>query len=329
MNKMNTTFILTGGAGRVINAIPALEKYEKLNPNDDFKILVHGWEQVFWSHPTLQQRVFGSHQKGNFDQHIKNNNIVSPEPYQVYRFYNQQCNLIEAFDECINKTTDHSDLNYNVLHLSNYEQIKIKDLVKNFKEKTKKQKVVVFQPFGSSVEIINNEVIDRSSRSLKLQDYFNIVKSISNNATVLYASQPELRHANDKLSISFDEYQPYLRTLIGLISQCDYFVGICSVGQHIARAFNKPGLIMMGATNEINFSYPNHFYIFRKKDRKPFYSPWRLSEVDCEFSDRMNNGIMEFTHQELDEIKETINLNLTESVALELLSDQVVNGQYN
>jgi len=32
---MNTTFLLNGGAGRIITAIPALEKNQKLNPADD------------------------------------------------------------------------------------------------------------------------------------------------------------------------------------------------------------------------------------------------------------------------------------------------------
>lgn len=326
---MNTTFVISGGAGRVINSIPALEKFQRLNPNDDFKIIVHGWEQVFWSHPTLQTRVFGSHQKGNFEYHIKNNRTIFPEPYHLHRFYTQQCNLVEAFDECINNTTDHSDLNYNCLYLSEYEKSKTADLIDLFKSKTKKRKLVVFQPYGSSVEISDKKPIDRSNRSLLLNDYFQIVKSVSKHCTVVYASQPEFRHTNDTFSIPFDEYQPYLRTMMGLISQCDFFVGICSVGQHIARCFNKPGLILMGATNEVNYSYPNHFSIFRKKDRKSFYTPWRLSEVDCEFSDRINDGIMEFSDHELNQIIEIVNSNLTDHISLKIADDQTLNGQYN
>jgi len=58
MTKSNTTFIITGGAGRVIAAVPALEKFARLNPDDDFKVLVYGWESLFWSHPLLQDRTF-------------------------------------------------------------------------------------------------------------------------------------------------------------------------------------------------------------------------------------------------------------------------------
>ena len=40
---MNTTFLLSGGAGRIIAAIPALEKYHRLNPDDDFRVVIYGW----------------------------------------------------------------------------------------------------------------------------------------------------------------------------------------------------------------------------------------------------------------------------------------------
>lgn len=326
---MNTTFILTGGAGRIINSIPALEKYQKLNPNDNFNIIVHGWEQVFWSHPTLQQKVVGAHQKGNFENYIKNNKVVSPEPYQLYRFYNQKINLTEAFDECINNTHDHSDLNYNVLHVSEYELSKIKESIMAFKQKHKKNKLVVFQPYGSSVEFVDGKPIDRSNRSMLDIHYLKVALAISKQATVIYASHPTFKPRNDNFTISIDDNLPYLRTLIGLVSQCDYFVGVCSVGQHVARSFNKPGLIFMGGTNENNFSYPNHFTIFRKKDTNPTYIPWRLSEIDCEFSDRANNNFMNFSDEEIEEAIHTISSNIGETINLNLAEDSSINGQYN
>jgi len=61
---MNKTFYINGGAGRVISAIPALEKFHYLNPNNDFKVLVAGWESLYYSHPLLQNRTFSINQKG-------------------------------------------------------------------------------------------------------------------------------------------------------------------------------------------------------------------------------------------------------------------------
>jgi hypothetical protein len=303
----NTTFIITGGAGRVVCAMPALEKYARLNPNDNFNIIVHGWESLFWSHPTLQNRTIGAHQKNTFDTLIKQTQVRIPEPYQVYGFYNQQQHIAEAFDQEINNTTDHSDLNYNCLYLSELEREGGKELIEKYKSDKKKKRAIVFQPYGSGVDIINKKPIDRSNRSLTQEHSLKLIQEMSKDAVILNASKPEHRSRGDSLSIQFDDPNAnYFRRLMGLIYHCDYYVGVCSVGQHIARAFNKPGLILMGATHESNYSYPDHFDVYRKSDRTPIYSPWRLSEVDIEFADRTNDGIMNFTDSEFKDIIDII-----------------------
>lgn len=299
----DTTFIISGGAGRVVAAIPALEKYSKLNPDDDFKVLVHGWQELFWSHPVLQNRVFAAHQKGAFKNYIKSNRVVTPEPYTLNNFFNERKNLVEAFDEIINATEDHSDLSKEkYLYTSIVEKNKSCEVFNSYIEKTKKEKVIVFQPFGSGVELINDSVIDRSNRSLSQDNYYKIVQEISKFATIIYASMPQFRHPDDNISFTFDEHKPYLRVLTSFIEQCDYYVGVCSVGQHVAKALGKPGLLLMGGTNEKSFSYPDHFSILRKEGRVPIYTPWRLSDGDCEFANRSNEGIMDFTDGEVQQI---------------------------
>jgi hypothetical protein len=303
---MNTTFIITGGAGRVIAAIPALEKYHRRKPKDDFKVIVHGWDSLYWSHPLLQSRTYGAHQKGLFDSILRDSKICAPEPYHNNRFYNQKISLIEAFDQEINGTKKHDDLALPKLYLSSVEDSSIKDFIESEKTKQKKRKVIVFQPYGSGVEKIAKQPVDTSNRSLSLSAYFEIVKELGKDAVIFYASQPQFRHPNDNISVTFDEKQPYLRTMMGLIKHCDYFVGIDSVGQHMARAFEKHGTVLMGATDDTNFSYTNHFNIVRKEGRVPIYSPWRLAELDCDFANRENDGIMDFTSAELTKIIGTI-----------------------
>jgi hypothetical protein len=94
---------------------------------------------------------------------------------------------------------------------------------------------------------------------------------------------------------------------MGLIYHCDLFVGCDSVGQHIARASNKPGIILMGGTDERNYSYPNHFTIVRKEEHTPVYSPWRLSDIDVEFADRANDGAMDLNNEEFSGILNLVN----------------------
>ena len=103
--------MIDGGAGRVICAIPALLKYNKLNPKSNWNIILNGWQELFWSIPALQARTFSSEQKGIFDLVFKDaDEVITPEPYKIPDYYNQKISLAEAFDRQINNTTDHSDL---------------------------------------------------------------------------------------------------------------------------------------------------------------------------------------------------------------------------
>lgn len=309
---MNTTFLINGGAGRIITAIPALEKYLRLNPKDDFKILIAGWECLLWSHPNLQDRTFSSSQKGLFDI-IKRTKVVSPEPYHVHGYYNQQLSLAESFDEIINNTNDHSDIGKPNLYLSSYEKLKIKELISYYKKQTHKKKTVVFQPFGSAVELIEGKTIDISNRSLNQDDYFSIVKKLSEEYLVFYFGDNKFKHPKDNISISLENAID-LRIYMALISDCDYFVGVDSVGQHIARAFDKKGLVIMGSTFEKNVSYPDYFKFYRNKNKNPIFSPIRLLDIESSYVERMNDGILNFTESQISDIINIIKSDLGSEV---------------
>ena len=298
---MNTTFIINGGAGRVIAAIPALEKFHRKNPTNDFRVIVHGWQDLFWSHPELQARTVGIHQKNIFQDYIKNYHLVCPEPYLIHDYYNQKIYLAEAFDREINQTHDHSDLELPHLYLSSFEKLSIKRIISEFKGIHKKNRVVVFQPYGSSMTINNGAPYDNSNRSLNTDDYLKIGKFLNEkDCLVIFFGNSELRHPGDDFSANLSKFNPDLRMFLALISECDYFVGCDSVGQHMARAFDKPGSVFMGSTFEKNVSYPNHFRIFRKPRHAPVYSPLRIGGVDSDFSERLNDGIMNFSAQDLE-----------------------------
>jgi ADP-heptose:LPS heptosyltransferase len=298
---MNTTFSINGGAGRVIAAVPALEKYHKLNPDDDFRVIVHGWQDLFWSHPILQQRTVGIHQKNIFADYIKNNNFVSPEPYYIHDYYNQKISLAEAFDREINKTTNHKDLTKPNLYISSYESLSIKRIINEFKQIHNKNKVVVFQPYGSGMALTNGQPFDNSNRSLNVDDYLKIGQFLNDkDCLVFYFGGMEFKHPGDSFSPDLAKFNPDLRMHMALISECDYFIGCDSVGQHMARVFNKPGSIFMGSTFEKNVSYPDYFRIFRRYNSKPVYSPIRIGGVDTDFSERLNDGIMNFSNEEIE-----------------------------
>lgn len=304
---MNKTFIINGGAGRVITAIPALEKFHRLNPDNDFRVIVHGWENLYWSHPILQQRTVGIHQKETFENYIKPNLVICPEPYYQHDYYNQAISLAEAFDREINSTNKHSDLEKPNLYLSTYERNSVRRIINELKEQHNKTKIMVFQPYGSGMQIVNNRPFDSSHRSIDCDDYLYMINNISKDCLIIFFGNAELRHPGDNITPDLKIFNGDLRMFMALISECDYFVGCDSVGQHMARAFNKPGMIFMGSTFETNVSYPKHFRFARNKKLKPTYNPIRFGGVDSDFVDRINDGIMTFSKEQLSEFCNIIN----------------------
>lgn len=313
---MNKTFVINGGAGRVVAAIPALEKFHKLNPDNDFKVLVYGWESLYWSHPILQNRTFSISQKGIFDLIIKNSELVEPEPYNRRSYYTQQKSLAEAFDEEINQTDSHDDLGAPKLYLQKHEVNSFKNIIEDKKKQFNREKVIVFQPYGSGISINNNRPIDLSSRSVDVDDYLKIANTLSNKYLVVYFGDKNFIHPGDNVTWKpSEELQADLRFWMACINGCDYFLGVDSVGQHMARSFNKKGTVIMGSTFEINVSYPGHFKFFRN-GLTPTYDPIRLSPADCEFSQRSNDCIMDFNNNQITELCNLVDkdLNISKNV---------------
>ena len=98
---MNKAFFINGGAGRVLCSIPALERYAETH--DDFVIVSESWDELYLNNPVLRDKTYSVGHKGLFEDHLKDKEIVSPEPYRINQYFNQECNLIQAFDIEINQ----------------------------------------------------------------------------------------------------------------------------------------------------------------------------------------------------------------------------------
>jgi len=296
---MNTTFIIDGGAGRLVTAIPALERYAIENPEDDFRILTAAWESLYWAHPVLQNRTFNINQKGTFDLHMKGRRIVHPEPYQMYQYYDEKKHLTECFDISINGSA--SDLDKPNMYITKQEMIASKTLLSEAIAKTGKSRTIVLQPYGSGMQLVDNRPYDNTNRSLDVDFTLQLIYQLSRDNTVIFFGEKDFYHPGDDYSVNFFDKGADLRMYMSLIANCDYFIGVDSVGQHIARAFNKPGTVILGSTLAENISYPNHFKIYTN-GVAPTYSPIRLSQIDCEFADNLNEKTMEFYENDLQRI---------------------------
>ena len=293
---MKKVFVINGGAGRIISALPAFQKYYKKH-GPDFYILSESGLDFFIGHPELEDLSFDLSHKGLFENIIKPNEMVSLEPYREHGYYNQKKSLAESFDKLINETDDHSDLERPKIILSKLEEINAVDVINTAKEHHKKKKTVIIQPFGRGSNLHNSgHIVDPSNRSLSTDDYFYISEKIRKKYNLISFS--EHRFDNDQNMY----VNASIRQWAAIVEAADYLVGIDSVGQHMAYAFNKPGSVILGSTFAENISYAHHFNIVEKKDNKKKYSPIRIHGLDGELADRYNDSTMDFTKKELDEI---------------------------
>lgn len=291
---MKKVVFVNGGAGRVIASIPALEE---LNRRGELAgIVCEGGMEVFLGHPTLQDKTFDVNHKGLFESLIKDNQLITTEPYRDYEYYNQRSSLQQSFwwDILGERTDKHIKPTF---VLSKSEEMGAIGILSQVKQQHQKEKTIVIQPFGRSSSMGPGVVFDPSSRSIEQTTFIELVGELSKDYNIIYMGEHKLDVVNLPL------FQPQetvpLRVWAAIIEASDYFIGCDSVGQHIAYAFNKPGTVVCGSTFPVNITYPEHFNIIEKKNASRSYSPIRICGFGCEEADRLNDTLMDFSKEEL------------------------------
>jgi ADP-heptose:LPS heptosyltransferase len=300
-------FFLNGGAGRILCSIPALEKYQEESGDEDFIIVCEGGTDMFKGHSSLDGRTYDNWQKNLFKEKLIMRDVVTPEPYRVWEYYNQKCNLAQAFDIEINNKGIR-DLPKPTLRLSKDELLAGRQLVTEVKTKLKKEKIVIFQPFGRGIEHVDGSFVDRSGRSFEYKDIKAIIKKLQqNDYGVILMSEFALELKEEKLK---DEIaQPTnvpLRTWSSIIKYADHFIGCDSLGQHLAYAVGTKATVAIGSTFPINISYPEseniHILDMGELDRE--YSPIRI--VQDERIDRKNESLMSMSPEIIEVLINTV-----------------------
>lgn len=297
---MRKVIFIDGGAGRAIAALPALEKMVKNNKDHDIRIVVFGWDNLYWGNSLLQDITYNADTKGIFDSFIKDaDETISPEPYRLPDYYNQKISLVEAFDAILNNTTDHSDLPPLTLYTSKGEEKNAANLIADVKMQQKKEKTLIVQPYGRSARVDRNDIIDDSSRGLDSHAYLRLVRKLSTKYNLVLFAEKPFWQADDTFTF---KPEMDLRMWAAVIDAADYFVGCDSVGQHMARAFNKPGTVFLGSTFAKNVSYPEWFNIYEKSGIQKKYSPIRVCGLDSHLADRHNDKCMDLSDKDIDEL---------------------------
>lgn len=307
-SKRPKAFFLNGGMGRIISAIPALEKYFEAKEDPDFIIVIEGISNMMNGHPTLDNKTYDMYHKNLFHTKLINMDIVSPEPYRLNEYFNQKCDIAQAFDILINKKGIR-ELPAPTLILSKEELLEGRKAVDEIKKKVKKEKLVIVQPFGRAITQIDNSFIDKTNRSIEFHNLKKIIKKLQEKdwaVCIMSEFGIEFKDAGFKDEVAIPEI-PDLRKWAGLIKYADHFLGCDSVGQHLAKAMKTPASVVMGATYPINTSYPNdsNFTIIDMGQFDREYDPIRIS-FDERIS-RKHERIMTMTPEIEDYVVSAVN----------------------
>jgi hypothetical protein len=310
-------FFINGGAGRVICSIPAFEKYAETH--DDFIIVCEGGTDFYKGHPVLYSKVFDNWHKGLFEKEIKHRDCVSLEPYRLWEYYNQKCSLSQAFDILINNVDQPRELPKPTINLSKMEVLAGFNAVEEIKSGTGKDKVLVVQPFGRGVEQVGQDFIaDATSRSFSLASIVDIINELKKDYAVIIMSEIHFPLENNEEKSKYKVARPQItdmRLWSSIINASDHFLGCDSMGQHIARAFDKTSTVVLGSTYPINISYPEckDFDIIDAGVDRRKYSPIRIS-IDEEI-DRFNDEAMELDQSTINKVISSVKKRMGKSVA--------------
>lgn len=267
---MTTAHLINGGLGRVICAIPALQRTNQF-------ALLEGFAEPFIGTgiPALEaSSVYAPHFLA--DKHI---NAV--EPYHLLQYRNGDINMVEAFDLLIN-----GDISTDVpkLYFDKAFQQQIRAEQRNA-AKADNIRVAVMQPFGADK---SHGGQGRDMTEVQVQQCIAVLKE-AGFTVFLVGVEGQVDRATypDAIKVVCESVSEYLH----FISVTDYFVGCDSSGMHIARAANVPGCIFFGSTSGKKY-YPDWF--LEQHPSKQLNSTPRVS-AQLEFIERyQGEGIMDY-----------------------------------
>ena len=149
------------------------------------------------------------------------------------------------------------DLPKSTLILSKEELLTGKKAIDEVKEKLKKEKVVVIQPFGRAIQQIDGSFVDKTNRSIEFFNLKSIIKKLQEkDFAVMLMSEfgIDFKDAGFPDEVAMPE-KVELRQWAAIIKYADQFLGCDSLGQHLAYSLDTPASVVFGATYPENTSY--------------------------------------------------------------------------
>lgn len=306
MNEVKKVIWVDGGIGRVICALPAIDKLAE----KEKVVVITSWKEIF-ANKTNIERVYKPDSEYLWEDVILNNDLIHTEPYWNSLYYRDKKHLIQAFEKEITGKYNEEITKPNIV-FNNMEE----EFAKGFLKTLPKKKTIVIQPFGSSGTFTDDgKIFDQSNRSLTLEFTEKLIDTLKEEFNIVYLGVVPLlkydidfnykvgcqtrtpsKSSSKKLEVYAIPQDLGLRGVFSIIKQSDYFIGCDSFGQHIAYATDTPAIVFIGGTDENNISYTDKHLILKREGYPKEYNPYRLP-----YNNHIivaNEGAMDFTEEE-------------------------------
>jgi hypothetical protein len=217
-----------------------------------------------------------------FDDVVKGNELVVPEPYYLKRYYDEEIHLIQAFDLILNNKED-TELKPK-FYLLEDEIVGGKTTVDDIRS-NKKKPVVMLQAHSASFDKKTHN--DNTRRSMSS----SLLSAILEQIDAVFINFSTIPIQNEKvINLEID-----VRKYISLVAFSDYCIGIDSCMSHIAAGFDKVGTFFYGPTNHKQLGY-NRFMNISRAGYPKGHQSFRISS-----NPMLNHGAMDFTENEISE----------------------------
>lgn len=283
---------IKGGCGKNILATSVCEAIKQENPDYNL-IVITAYPEVFLNNPNVYRVFRLANTSFFYDEYIKGNDIkfFCEEPYLSKGFLNQSKHIIECWTDTINVTP--LSQNKPSIYLSFREL----QYMSNNVDQTKP--ILLIQPFGGA----NDKLSYSWNRDIPPHQAQQIIDKLYNEYNVIQISRDNQLKLNN-----CNHFQGNLRELFALIQLSHKGIGIDSIMQHCAAAFDKSQTICWITNDPKVWGYDIHTNILPEGDLN------YISNIDSYFHkyDFTGNRFYDFPFKtgdifNIDDIIESIN----------------------
>lgn len=257
----NIVFMIEGGVGKNLMATPVLKALKDEYPNSTI-VVISPHIEVFDRLPFVDRAFKLGDNKYLYDDYIKKGSFINFNPYNTDWFRFRKKSVIKIWYDILGLRP----ADYEPRPIMKFSQKELEialnifnNLNTNFNKESNKKLIFTQYCGGNSAKFVDangNPVVRQDNLRNANKAISEIADALKDDFLFLAMKRPEEEASKTPNIITLVEDVHY-RIWGAIMNLCDGYLGIDSLGMHMAAAFDKPSFVLWGPTCKDNFGY--HF----------------------------------------------------------------------